>query len=54
MSDVMKEQRREEAGMRDAKYANLTTDERIARAEAAPGESKRQLAKLRKLKAKEA
>jgi len=40
--------RREEAEARNAKFSNLTIDEKIAKVKAAPGESKKQLARLYK------
>ena len=49
----MKEQKRKEAVARNEKFANMTTAEKIAKIEVAPGNSTRQLAKLHALLAKE-
>lgn len=50
---TVKQVRRQEAEKRQAAYDALTTEQKIARAEAAPGESKRELARLRLRLAKE-
>ena len=46
----VREQRREDTERRQAEYDNLTLDEKIARAESRPGESRRELSRLRALK----
>lgn len=47
----VREQRRVDAERRQAEYDALSLDEKIARAESRPGESKRELSRLRALKA---
>ena len=51
MSTGAKATRREEAEARNNKFSNMTIDEKIAKIKAAPGESKKQMARLLKEKA---